>query len=239
MVVSLLVTACGVQYVSKMVSPPVAIRTASPPDDPPRARVARERLVSRIASEHPLSPRVFEAMRNVPRHLFVDVPLEEAYLDLPLPIGWDQTISQPSIVAVMSQALELEGTERVLEIGTGSGYQAAVLSRLAAHVDSMEIVAPLARAAEMRLEALGCVNVDVRVSDGYLGWPERAPYDRIVLTAAPPSVPQALRDQLADCGILVAPVGQSTQRLVRWQKQNDAFVEDLGPVIFVPMVHGE
>jgi protein-L-isoaspartate(D-aspartate) O-methyltransferase len=178
-------------------------------------------------------------MRNVPRHLFVDVPLEEAYLDLPLPIGWDQTISQPSIVAVMSQALELEGTERVLEIGTGSGYQAAVLSRLAAHVDSMEIVAPLARAAEMRLEALGCVNVDVRVSDGYLGWPERAPYDRIVLTAAPPSVPQALRDQLADCGILVAPVGQSTQRLVRWQKQNDAFVEDLGPVIFVPMVHGE
>jgi protein-L-isoaspartate(D-aspartate) O-methyltransferase len=222
-----------------MVTPPLAIRKASSPDDPPRARVARERLVSRIASEHPLSPRVFEAMRYVPRHLFVDVPLEEAYLDLPLPIGWDQTISQPSIVAVMSQALELEGTERVLEIGTGSGYQAAVLSRLAAHVDSMEIVAPLARAAEMRLEALGCVNVDVRVSDGYLGWPERAPYDRIVLTAAPPSVPQALREQLADCGILVAPVGHSAQRLVRWQKQSDALVEDLGPVIFVPMVHGE
>jgi protein-L-isoaspartate(D-aspartate) O-methyltransferase len=223
-------------YGMRMVFPPVAIRKASPPDDPPRARAARERLTSRIASEHPLSSRVFEAIRDVPRHLFVDVPLEQAYVDWPLPIGWDQTISQPSIVAVMSQALELEGEERVLEIGTGSGYQTAVLSRLAAHVDSMEIVAPLAHAAEKRLQALGFANVDVREGDGYLGWLERAPYDRILLTAAPPSVPGALREQLADGGILVAPVGDRTQRLVRWRKQSDAIVEDLGPVIFVPMV---
>jgi protein-L-isoaspartate(D-aspartate) O-methyltransferase len=223
----------------RMATRQVASDAASSPPDPAEARATRERLVSRIAAEHRLAPRVLEAIREVPRHLFVDSSLEQAYRDRPLPIGWDQTISQPTIVAVMTEALELAGTERVLEIGTGSGYQAAVLSRLAAHVDSMEVVAPLAKAAETRLKTLGYVNVDVHEGNGYFGWPERAPYDRILLTAAPSSVPVALREQLADGGILVAPIGRDgTQRLVRWKKQKGAILEDLGQVMFVPMVQG-
>jgi protein-L-isoaspartate(D-aspartate) O-methyltransferase len=206
------------------------------PDDSVLARAARERLASLIASEHRLSRGVLDAIREVPRHRFVDVPVEEAYRDCPLSIGWDQTISQPTIVAVMSFALELSGAERVLEIGTGSGYQAAVLSRLASRVDSIEIVAPLAMAAERRLKALGYVNVDVREGDGYAGWPERAPYDRILLTAAPPRIPDTLLEQLDEGGILVAPVGERSQRLMRWRKRRGAIAEDLGGVLFVPMV---
>jgi protein-L-isoaspartate(D-aspartate) O-methyltransferase len=179
-------------------------------------------------------------MRDVPRHLFVDGSIERAYRDRPLPIGWGQTISQPSIVALMSELLNLGGTERVLEIGTGSGYQAAVLAHLAAHVDSIEIIPALAEAARSRLKTLGFANVDVRIGDGNLGWPERAPFDRILLTAAPPSVPNRLLDQLADGGVLVAPVGpEDGQRLVRWRKRAGALVEDLGRVVFVPMVQGQ
>jgi protein-L-isoaspartate(D-aspartate) O-methyltransferase len=217
---------------------PEAGERSQPPYDPPSAQAARERLVARIAAKHQLSPRVLGAMRDVPRHLFVDAPIERAYRDRPLPIGWDQTISQPSIVALMSELLDLGGSERVLEIGTGSGYQAAVLARLAAHVDSIEIIPALADAARSRLKALGYANVDVWTGDGYLGCPQRAPFDRIVLTAAPPSVPRPLMDQLADGGVLVAPVGpEGTQRLLRWRKRAGALVEDLGRVVFVPMVH--
>jgi protein-L-isoaspartate(D-aspartate) O-methyltransferase len=197
-------------------------------------------LVARIAAKRPgVSLRVLDAIRAVPRQWFVDAPLERAYLDRPLPIGWHQTISQPSVVAVMTQALELEPQNRVLEIGTGSGYQAAVLSKLAAHVDTVEILAPLGDAARTRLAALGYANVEVRTGDGYGGWLEHAPYDRILLTAAPLEVPRTLFEQLAKGGVLVAPVGEgATQRLVRWRERDGRLLEeDLGRILFVPMVH--
>jgi protein-L-isoaspartate(D-aspartate) O-methyltransferase len=237
-----LASACASTPQSPPQPPPIGIgsSTASTPDDPPAAREARAQLVARIAAKRPsVSSRVLDAMRSVPRHLFVDAPMEESYRDRILRIGWGQTISQPSVVAMMTSALELDGSERVLEIGTGSGYQAAVLSRLAAHVDSIEIIAPLGEAARARLAALGYSNVEVRIGDGYLGWPEHAPYDRILLTAAPDRVPDALRDQLSSDGILVAPIGpERTQRLVRWRARGGKLVEeDLGAIRFVPMVH--
>jgi protein-L-isoaspartate(D-aspartate) O-methyltransferase len=210
------------------------------PSDPLEAREARDRLMARIAAKRPwVSLRVLGAMRAVPRHWFVDAPLERAYLDRPLPIGWDQTISQPSVVAIMTQALEIGSHHRILEIGTGSGYQAAVLSKLAAHIDTIEIVTPLADAARTRLARLGYANVQVRKGDGYHGWPERAPYDRILLTAAPPEVPGALFEQLAEGGVLVAPVGEGAmQRLVRWRKREGRLEKEaLGRILFVPMVH--
>jgi protein-L-isoaspartate(D-aspartate) O-methyltransferase len=178
-------------------------------------------------------------MRKVPRHLFVDAPVEVAYEDRVLRIGYGQTISQPRVVAAMTDALELDGRQRVLEIGTGSGYQAAVLSLCASHVDSIEIRPALAASARERLRALGYLNVEVRAGDGYAGWPEHAPFDRIILTAAPPEIPSVLYDQLAEGGVLVAPVGESwgPQRLVRWRKLATGLVaEDLGSVVFVPMV---
>jgi protein-L-isoaspartate(D-aspartate) O-methyltransferase len=181
-------------------------------------------------------------MVAVPRHLFVPgMPLARAYADRPQPIGHEQTISQPTIVAVMTQALALRGGERVLEIGTGSGYQAAVLSRLAREVFTIEIVAPLGETARARLAKLGYANVHVRIGDGYKGWPEEAPFDRVLLTAAPPEIPKALTDQLAEGGILVAPVGPdgAVQELVRWTKRKGKIQEDkLGAVRFVPMVPG-
>jgi protein-L-isoaspartate(D-aspartate) O-methyltransferase len=234
------VTSCVQHAGVNAASTPDASEASPTGYDSPEAQAARERLVARIAAKHRLSPRVVGAMRDVPRHLFVDGSIERAYRDRPLPIGWGQTISQPSIVALMSELLDLGGTERVLEIGTGSGYQAAVLARLAAHVDSIEIIPALAEAARSRLIALGFANVDVRTGDGNLGWPERPPFDRILLTAAPPSVPNRLLDQLADGGVLVAPVGpEGGQRLVRWRKRAGALVEDLGRVVFVPMVQGQ
>jgi protein-L-isoaspartate(D-aspartate) O-methyltransferase len=216
--------------------------------DPPEARALREELVRRIeAREAPWGStrtwdtRVLDAMRRVARHLFIPgVGLRRAYEDRPLPIGHEQTISQPTIVAIMSDALALRGGERVLEIGTGSGYQAAVLSLLAREVFTIEIVAPLGETAKQRLRELGYRNVNVRVGDGYKGWPEHAPFDRILLTAAPPEVPQALVQQLKEGGVLVAPVGDThPQRLVRWTKTAGKLKkEDLGPVLFVPMVKG-
>jgi len=239
-VLAVVVAACAPHARSGPASPPPPIQASPPVLDPPEAQAARELLVARITAKQPISPRVAGALREVPRHLFVDAPLERAYRDRPLPIGWGQTISQPLIVALMSDLLDLHGPERVLEIGTGSGYQAAVLARLAAHVDSIEIIPALADAARSRLRALGYANVDVRTGDGYLGWPERAPFDRILLTAAPPSVPGPLLEQLAEGGVLVAPVGpEGEQRLVRWRKHDGALVEDIGRrVVFVPMVPG-
>jgi protein-L-isoaspartate(D-aspartate) O-methyltransferase len=197
-------------------------------------------MVARIAAKWPgISTAVLDALRAVPRHEFVEGPLMRVYRDRPLPIGWGQTISEPSVVAIMTEALEVKAHHRVLEIGTGSGYQAAVLSKLAAHVDSIEIVEPLANAARRRLALLGYTNVEVRTGDGYGGWPEHAPYDRIILTAAPPEVPTALLHQLARGGVLVAPVGEgATQRLLRWKDTEGQLVEeDLGRIVFVPMVH--
>lgn len=183
------------------------------------------------------SPRVLDAMLSVPRHLFVPEPQRAAaYGDYPLPIGHDQTISQPYIVAFMTQALEIAPEHRVLEIGTGSGYQAAVLSLLAKEVYTIEIVAPLADRARATLSNLGYRNVRVRTGNGYLGWPEHAPYDRIMVTAAPDAVPPALVQQLKVGGLMAIPVGTTSQEL-RILRRTATGTETLRtlPVRFVPM----
>lgn len=211
--------------------------------DPYLAR--REAMVrDDIAARDVRNPAVLKAMRETPRHLFVPAELRDvAYEDHPLPIGSGQTISQPYIVAVMTELLEVTREHRVLEIGTGSGYQAAVLSPLVKEVYSMEIVAQLARSASATLEKLGYKNVFVRHGDGYRGWPEKAPFPRIILTAAPPEIPQALIDQLAPGGRMVAPVGASafSQELIVLEKSKDGKVKrrSVFPVRFVPMVRGK
>ncbi|HSO06988.1 MAG TPA: protein-L-isoaspartate(D-aspartate) O-methyltransferase [Pelomicrobium sp.] len=190
-----------------------------------------------------LSPRVMAAMAKVPRHRFV--PPEwagAAYADRPLPIGHGQTISQPFVVALMTDLLDLKGGERVLEIGTGSGYQAAVLAELAKKVYTIEIVDPLGQRAAALLRELGYANVEVRIGDGYRGWPEAAPFDAIIVTAAPPSVPEALVRQLKPGGRLVLPVGATheMQVLTVIEKRADGSLErkPVLPVRFVPMVQG-
>jgi protein-L-isoaspartate(D-aspartate) O-methyltransferase len=213
--------------------------------DSPEARNLREELVRELIAEGDLdSPSVIEAMRIVPRHVFVpDAPLVVAYANRPVSIGREQTISQPAVVALMTEALELTGHERVLEIGTGSGYQAAVLSLLAREVFSVERIELLAESARQHLDTLGCTNVHVRISDGWLGWSDLAPFDRIILTAAPNVLPPALLDQLAEGGILIAPVGDQgcfCQSLLRLRKIGGVIEEDdLGAVQFVEMKHGE
>jgi len=183
------------------------------------------------------SPRVLDAMGTVPRHLFVPEPQRaEAYRDWPLPIGHGQTISQPYVVAFMTQALDIAPGHRVLEVGTGSGYQAAVLSVLAAEVYSIEIVPPLAEQARATLAALGYRNVEVRTGNGYMGWPDRAPFDRIMVTAAPDEVPAALIQQLKIGGLMAIPVGTEDQQL-RILRRTVTGTETLStlPVRFVPM----
>ena len=188
-------------------------------------------------------PLVLEVFRQVPRHRFVaDALVPHAYEDRPLPIGYGQTISQPYIVAKMTELLEPKKDHRALEIGTGSGYQAAILSRLVADVYTVEIVNPLATQARERLAALGHKNVEVRVGDGYYGWPEKAPFDCIVVTAAADHVPPPLIQQLKPGGRLVVPIGNpfQTQRLVLVTKGSngprDIRIQDIGPVRFVPLV---
>ncbi len=185
--------------------------------------------------------QVLEAMETIPRHLFVPESLiHQAYEDHPLPIGAGQTISQPYIVAFMSELLDVEPHHKVLEIGTGSAYQAAVLSRLAKKVYSIEIIESLGEQARGRLDKLGYRNVEVLIGNGYLGWPTNAPFDRIILTAAPEEVPQALVDQLAAPGRLVAPVGPSSwsQDLIVIDKDaaGKTRSRNVLPVRFVPMV---
>ena len=184
------------------------------------------------------SERVLSAMLRVPRHLFVPANLQRhAYEDRPLTIGRGQTISQPYIVAYMTEALELQPAHTVLEIGTGSGYQAAVLAELAKHVYSIEIVPELADRARVALQRTGYRNVTVRTGNGYLGWPELAPFDRIIVTAAPPEIPQALVDQLAVGGIMVVPVGTNYQEMVIIAKTSSGVTQKRTiPVQFVPMV---
>lgn len=184
--------------------------------------------------------RVLEAMARVPRHAFVPAEHQAAaYGDHPLPIGFGQTISQPYIVAFMTEALALQPEDRVLEIGTGSGYQTAVLAELAAEVYSIETVAELARRAASTLATLGYRNVHVRVGDGYRGWPEEAPFSKIIVTAAPEEVPPALVDQLAPGGMMVVPVGpvsgDQELRILHRTPDGVSTVRSL-PVRFVPMV---
>ncbi len=182
-------------------------------------------------------PGVIGAMVRVPRERFV--PLEQqrsAYDDRPLPIGYRQTISQPYIVAYMTDALRLDPGARVLEIGTGSGYQAAVLAELAAKVYSIEIVPALAERARDTLTALGYANVDVRLGDGYAGWPDEAPFDAIIVTAAPDHVPQPLIEQLAPGGRMIIPVGQDRQSLTLITRTAEGVTQErMLRVLFVPM----
>ncbi|MEF8787425.1 MAG: protein-L-isoaspartate(D-aspartate) O-methyltransferase [Planctomycetota bacterium] len=186
------------------------------------------------------SERVLDAMRTVPRHEFV-LPeyRDRAYSDTPLPIGHDQTISQPYIVALMTDRLEPEADDRVLEVGTGSGYQAAVLSELCAEVYTVEIVEGLAQQARKRLESLGYDNVHVRHGDGFYGWEEHAPFDAIIVTAAPEELPQRLLDQLKSGGRMVIPVGEQygVQRLLAVTKTEEGEIrrQMICPVRFVPM----
>jgi len=206
------------------------------------ARRAREAMVElQIRARGVKDSRVLAAMRRVERHRFVPTHLQSfAHEDRPLPIGHGQTISQPYIVAYMTEALELKPTDRVLEIGTGSGYQAAILAEIAKEVYSIEIVEPLAHEAARRLKDLGYKKIRLRIGNGYEGWPDASPFDAIILTAAPAAVPQALQEQLADGGRLVAPVGTSAQELVRIRRTGSNFAEErLLPVRFVPMVGAE
>ena len=182
--------------------------------------------------------RVLAVMEKVPRHEFVPEQYRNrAYEDGPLPIGYDQTISQPYIVAFMTEQLDPRPTDRVLEIGTGSGYQAAVLAQLVAEVYTIEIIEPLAQRAEADLKRLGYTNIHVRAGDGYKGWPEAAPFDAIIVTCAPENVPQPLVEQLKDGGRMIIPVGaQPDQELVLLRKQGELLEKRaVLPVRFVPM----
>lgn len=198
----------------------------------------KEMTRRQIAARGLRDPRLLAAFESVPRHLFVPEEYRQrSYADGPLQIGYGQTISQPYIVALMTHLLELTGRERVLEVGTGSGYQAAILSRLAAEVHTVEIVPELFAQAERTLSELGCANVHCHLADGSLGWTAAAPYDGILVTAAAPSAPRALLDQLAEGGRLVLPVGGlGYQELEIWRKENEEFKRksSLG-VAFVPL----
>lgn len=205
---------------------------------------ARDRMVDRLAAEGGIrDPRVLTAMRQLPRHLFIDEALaSRAYEDTALPIGHGQTISQPWVVARMTEALLADGNPRkVLEIGTGSAYQAALLALLVDEVYSIERIDELARQARRRLRRLGLAAVQCRHDDGNFGWPEQAPFDAIMVTAGAPALTRALFEQLAPGGVLIAPVGnREGQRLLRWRRdpEGELHEEVLAPVVFVPLLPG-
>jgi protein-L-isoaspartate(D-aspartate) O-methyltransferase len=199
-----------------------------------RQQMVQRQLMTRGIHEE----RVLAAMAKVPREEFVPADSRVAsYEDGPLPIGYGQTISQPYVVAFMTEQLRLKPTDRVLEVGTGSGYQAAILAELVSEVYSIEIVEPLAKSAEATLQRLGCKNVHVKVGDGYKGWPEEGPFDAIIVTCAPDKVPQPLVDQLKDDGRMVIPVGDRfAQQLYLLEKKNGQLKQSATlPVRFVPM----
>jgi len=206
--------------------------------DPTREAERNHMVDAYIIPSGITDPAVLAALRRVPRHRFVPAKYASvAYRDGPLPIGHGQTISQPSLVAKMTEALALQKTDKVLEVGTGSGYQAAVLAELVAQVLTVEILGPLARQAEQTLGALGYRNVRVRVGDGYQGWPEEAPFNAIIVTAAPDHVPQPLLDQLAMNGRLILPVGTVAQTLDLYRRTPDGYEhQTLALVRFVPLV---
>jgi protein-L-isoaspartate(D-aspartate) O-methyltransferase len=227
----------------------VAIAALAQDREEERFRRQREALVAQLASERwtggePVrNARVLEALRRVPRHRLV--PPEQrrhAYEDRPLPIGYGQTISQPYVVARMTELLDPQPTDRVLEVGTGSGYQAAVLAELVAEVFTVEIIEPLGRQAEQHLRELGYTNIRVRLGDGYAGWPEQAPFDAIIVTAAPDHIPEPLLEQLKPGGRMVIPVGAryQMQELLLITKGSkgprDIRIQRVMPVIFVPLV---
>ncbi|WP_256461282.1 protein-L-isoaspartate(D-aspartate) O-methyltransferase [Desulforhabdus sp. TSK] len=201
---------------------------------------ARDRMIElQLVSRGIRDPRVLEAMGKVPRHLFVDEALQDqAYNDYPLPIGDKQTISQPYIVALMTEILELKGTEKVLEIGTGSGYQAAVLAELAERVFTVERIPTLAHRANQILKKLGYKNIVTRVADGTMGWPDEAPFNGIIVTAGAPRIPQPLIDQLAMNGRLVIPMGDHlSQELILVERVREGIRKtNLGGVRFVNLV---
>jgi len=201
-------------------------------------KVMREKMVeTQIKARGVKDPRVLSALFKVERHRFVpEEYLNSAYADQPLPIGEGQTISQPYIVALMTELLELKGDEKVLEIGTGSGYQAAILAELAKEVYTIEIIESLASMAKNRLSQLGYQNVNVKAGDGYLGWPEVGPFDGIIITCAPDHIPKPLIEQLKEGGRMVVPVGAYSQELKKIVKRSGKIVTtDVIPVVFVPM----
>jgi protein-L-isoaspartate(D-aspartate) O-methyltransferase len=212
-------------------------RSPKSPQESPSA--ARERMVrSQIAARGIKDPRVLEAMRTIPRENFLDGQYRsEAYSDHPVPIGGGQTVTQPYVAALMTELLDISSSDRVLEIGTGSGYESAILSKLARHVYSIEILPDIARKAQERLRALHCDNIDFRVGDGYRGWAEAAPFDAILVTAASRKIPEPLLDQLAPNGRMVIPVGDFYQELKVYSKAADGAVSEKSvlPVRFVPM----
>lgn len=234
----LVALACGASWLAPL--------AAAPQAQQPRAGERRnmvlsvENLAATIGSPTRLERKVLDAMRAVPRHLFVPKALHAyAYRNEALPIGHEATISQPYIVALMTDLLNAEPGQRVLEVGTGSGYQAAVLSGLVGRVYSIEIVQPLASEAGERLARLGYANVEVRAGDGYLGWPEQAPFDRIIVTAGAPHVPQPLLDQLKPGGRMVIPVGpEDALQLTVIDKGLNGRIKRrrIIPVSFVPLV---
>jgi protein-L-isoaspartate(D-aspartate) O-methyltransferase len=218
-----------------------AVPDASPVMTVEGLSISRQRMVDeQIAARGVLDPRVLAAMRTVPRERFMPTDVAaQAYADQPLPIGHGQTISQPYIVAYMSEALDVEPDAKVLEIGTGSGYQAAILGELAREVYTIEIVPELAERARATLESLGYRNVHVRQGDGYLGWPDQAPFDAIIVTAAPDHVPQPLVDQLKIGARLVIPVGDFDQQMRILTRTADGVQETRTlPVRFVPLRRG-
>lgn len=215
----------------------VAHMQAATSEDSALAKARDSMVASQIIARGIRDPLTLAAMRQVPRHLFVPPGLvAEAYRDHPLPIGHGQTISQPYIVAFMTEALGLKGGETVLEVGAGSGYQSAVLSRIAARVFGIEIVEPLAREAKLRIAKLGYTNVEIRAGDGYAGWPAHAPFDAIMVTAAAPRVPEPLKQQLKDGGRLILPIGDYVQELMIVTRRGSRFEErNVLGVRFVPM----
>jgi protein-L-isoaspartate(D-aspartate) O-methyltransferase len=205
----------------------------------PFSQTREEMVEYQIKARGITDERVLAAMRNVPRHEFIPEEFAgEAYEDHPLPVGGGQTISQPFIVALMTSQLELKGSEKVLEIGTGSGYQAAILAQLAKEVHSVELIPELAAKAQTSLKKLGIENVFVHSGDGSLGWLQAAPYDRIIVTAAAPSVPAELTDQLKTGGKLIIPVGERwNQVLEKWEKTKSGLKRrEILSVVFVPLL---
>lgn len=229
-----------------LISAVVSLQAEEPPSAPAvsfeetsREKTARSRMVKElIEREGVTNPRVLEAFRTVPRHLFVRDNFQRfAYFDQSLPIGHSQTITPPFVVAYMTQALDPQPTDRVLEIGTGSGFQAAILSRLVAEVYSIEIIEELAEESAERLQKLGFVNIHIKAGDGYLGWPENAPFDKIIVTCSPEKVPQPLIDQLKEGGKLLVPLGERYQQTFYLFEKQDGKLNQtkLIPTLFVPM----
>lgn len=204
------------------------------------SRRTRMRLIQRLREAGIADEQVLQAMSDTPRHIFLDEALaHRAYEDTSLPIGYSQTLSQPYIVARMTEALMRHNPQKVLELGTGSGYQTAILARLVDQVFSVERIKPLQDRARDRLRQLGLRNAMLKHADGGMGWPDMGPFDGIIVTAAPREIPWELKDQLADGGVIVAPIGDGTQMLVEMVRNGDRFdTTELEPVRFVPLLGG-